>query len=150
MKVCIFSLAFITMAFATSSFAHAQSLQNETVYVSNMDVFNLDLDQNSISVNVPYPGPTISGVCGIEIRADSYGRQKAIEDFLSAINITHPSGNGLEIKIINRSTLLFRFPLGGYAFWFSIETKDGSSLKQTIKDTLGNSRTVILLGSSCL
>lgn len=138
------------MTLAAGSMAHAQSTHDETIYISNTDIYNLDLDQKSLSVGVLYPGPNISGICGIEIRADSYGRHKTIKNFLSAIKVKHSNGNDIGVRIVNESTTLFRLPIGGYGFWFSIETNDGRTLKETIRDTLGNSRTVILLGSSCL
>lgn len=150
MKLSIYKIAFIAMALAVGSIAHAQSTHDETIYVSNTDRHNLGLDQKSLSVGVQYTGANISGVCGIEIRADSNGRHKTIENFLSAIKIKDSNDNDIDVRILNKLTILFRIPTGKYVYWFSIETKDGSTLKETIKDTLGDPRTVILLGSSCL
>lgn len=150
MNLNIFKTALITIALVAGSMAHTQSAHDETIYVSNTDIYNLGLDQKSLSIGVSYPGPRISAVCGIELRADSYGRHKPIQNLLTAIKVKHSSGHDMNVRIINESTLLFRLPIGGYGFWFSIETKDGSTLKQAIKDNLGNGRTVVLLGSSCL
>lgn len=57
------------MTLVTNIMSQARSANDETIYASNTDIYNLDLEKKSLSVVVPYPG-RISGLCGIEIRAD--------------------------------------------------------------------------------
>lgn len=155
MSLKIFKMTFIAVALVGSTLAYAQSSTDDAIYVSNTDIINLDLDKKSVTIAVPYPGTKISGVCGIEIRADSYGRNLAIKNFLDEILITSSFGpdrlNKIKPRILNDMTIFFAIPdNNAYGFWFSIETKNGSTLNQTIRDTLGDSRNVVLLGSSCL
>lgn len=140
------SIILVSMGYST-----VQARANEVVYLSNTDIVSLDLNQSSLEVSVSYPGPSISGICGVEIRADSYGRFEPISNLLNAITIKEYSGITPGITIKNNMTILIDAYNGqnAYASWFKIETKDGSSLKHTILSTLGESRKVVLVAVGC-
>lgn len=132
-------------------YSTVQAETNDEIFISNTDIVNLNINESSLAISVSYPGPSISGVCGIEIRADSYGRFQPISNFLNAITIKDYSGATPPITIKNNMTMLIDVYNGesAYLVSFKIETKDGSSLKQTILSTLGESRKVVLVGVGC-
>lgn len=151
MKSTGFKIMLLSVVLGLSHASMAQPT-DKTLYISNTDIYDLKLNEVKASFYVPYPGANISGICGLEIRADSYRRNQEIKNFLDAIRVTFWIGTSGEapVEVKNDTTLFWSIPTGGYGYWFEIETKDGKTLKQTIEETLGESRTVLILGSSCL
>lgn len=123
-----------------------------TQYITNTNTINLSVKQPLIELGLSYPGPQISSLCGVELRADSYGRgTSSMQDFFNAIIIKGTLGIEPVVIVKNRMTIDIDLSaaIGSYGTWFSIETKDGSSLKDTILETLGTSRTVVIVGTVC-
>ena len=124
----------------------------ETQYITNTNTINLSVKQPLIELGLSYPGPQISSLCGVELRGDSYGRgTSSMQDFFNAIIIKGMLGVEPVVMVKNRMTIDIDLSaaIGSYGTWFSIETKDGSSLKDTIIQTLGTSRTVVIVGTVC-
>ena len=144
--------ALATLIFLCCSGIIAQASQNQDVLLSNVNTANLQVKDSEIGLSVSYPGPSISGICGIEIRSDNYNRDIPIKNFLEAVEmIPRFEQQVLNPKIINAATIdidLKHLDLG-YGVWFTVKTKDGSSLKETIKRTLGENRTVIAVATTC-
>lgn len=117
----------------------------DPISISNTSVTNIHSDQSSLEVNVYYPGPHFSGLCGIEIRSDSWGRARPISVFLDAIKTSLPTQlKGTTAAVIDLKSFDERFMVS-----FKIETKSGESLNQVIEKTLGRNREIVLLGSTC-
>ncbi|MES2769680.1 MAG: hypothetical protein V4596_11105 [Bdellovibrionota bacterium] len=129
----------------------AQASANTVINISNTDMISLQTNKSEMSLAVSYPGSDISGVCGVEIRADSYNRHQSIANLLSAIKVVNNMGVDPVVSIQNEMTILMdlRAAKWGYGTWFSIHTKNGKSLKEVILETLGENRTVVLVGVSC-
>jgi hypothetical protein len=124
------------------------------VDVSNTDVINIAVNESSIFASISYPGPTISGICGLEIRADSWNRIRPIKNLLDAVEISAPWENVQPvITVENDMTILIDLSSIAnemlYATAIQIKTKDGKSVKDVIQTTLGNDRTVVLVGRTC-
>ena len=145
--ITIFKKLFILTALWTG----AAQAATQATDISNVSVINLSIEQSSLSLTIPYPGHMISGLCGIEIRSDSPGRAASIANLLADLEINKDFGVDPVITVKNDKTILLDFSAaaGGYGTWFSIKTKDGSTLKQKIKQKLGPQRTVILIGVTC-
>ena len=117
----------------------------DPISISNTSVTDIHSDQSSLEVNVYYPGPHLSGLCGIEVRSDSWGRARPISAFLDAIKTSIPTQlRGSTAAVIDLKSFDERFMVS-----FKIETKSGESLNQVIENTLGKNREVVLLGTSC-
>ena len=131
------------------SLAHASTAQS--IDISNTSVISLSNQQPSMSFVLAYPGPRISGLCGVEVRADSHGQAKTIGDLLAALDVKNDLGVEPKVILKNDRTILLDLSAatGGFGTWFSLHTKDGSALEDTIDKTLGPNRTVILLGVTC-
>lgn len=132
--------------------AQAKPFQNQEVYLSNTGVLDLvKVNENEIGIAVTYPGASISGVCALEIRSDSSNRHHSIENFLSAIVIRPRFDFELPVKVINAVTIDIDLSaqIGSFGVWMNLATKDGSSIASTIKRTLGENRTVVVVPTSC-
>lgn len=143
--------AVATLIFLGGSGIIAQAAPNQEVLLSNVNTANLQIEDSEIGLNVSYPGPSISEICGVEIRADNDNRHIPIKNFLDAVEIHSRFEQGLKPKDINATTIDISLKHLDMAFgvWFTIKTKDGSSLEETIKRTLGENRTVIAIASTC-
>lgn len=119
--------------------------------ITNMDMIDLNVESSSLSLALQYPGPNISGLCGVEIRANSQGRDKLIHNLLYGVTITNDLGVNPIISIKNDMTILIDLSeaSGTYTTQFSIKTFDGVSLKEAIRKTLGENRIVKLVGVTC-
>jgi hypothetical protein len=126
--------------------AHADI--NHAKEISNTSLINLAGYVSEKSFSIPYPGPTISGVCSVEIRADSFRRSDSIEKLLGAIEIVNDLGIVPVVSVKNNMTILLDFTAANnmYGTWFTIRTKGDESLENAIINTLGQDRKVVLVG----
>lgn len=129
----------------------AQASVPEVMNISNTDMINLQTNDSKMSLSVQYPGPEISGVCGVEIRADSYNRHISIAGLLNAIEVVNDLGIAPVVSVQNDMTVLMDLSSAKWAYgtWFSIHTKNGKSLKEVILETLGENRKVVLVAVGC-
>jgi len=132
----------------TCGAANASQLATD---ISNVELIDLNIESSSINIQLQYPGPMISGLCGVEIRADSHGRHKAIESLLYGVTIANVIGVEPIVSVKNDMTILIDLTeaSGTYVTQFSIQTFDGVSLKEAIRKTIGEDRIVKLIGVSC-
>lgn len=144
-------LAVATLIILAGSGIIAQAAPKQHVLLSNVNTTSLQVSESEIGLSVSYPGPSISGICGVEIRADNYNRHNHIEKFLDAVEITMRFPADLDVSVVNSTTIDIDLNShdGSYGVWFAVKTKDGSSLKETITKTLGENRKVIALASIC-
>ncbi|WP_409478392.1 hypothetical protein [Pseudobdellovibrio sp. HCB154] len=143
--------AVATLIFLGGSGIIAQAAPTQDVLLSNVNTASLQIEDSEIGLSVSYPGPSISGICGVEIRADNDNRHIPIKNFLDAVEIRSRFEQGLKPKDINSTTIdidLKHLDMG-FGVWFTVKTKDGSSLKEAIERTLGENRTVIALATTC-
>lgn len=141
-------LPFVLLVSASASFAWSES----PVLLEYTGLVPVTVDRAVLPLSVAYPGETISGICGVEIRADSYGRGQPIQNFFDAIEIGTDLGDPVFPAVKNDKTILIDLkpsPLQPYGVWFSVKTKSGRTLKQEIERTLGSNRTVVLVPVGC-
>ncbi|MDZ4677037.1 MAG: hypothetical protein SGI74_05955 [Oligoflexia bacterium] len=124
----------------------------EMVHLNNTNVFDLNDDRNSVVIVIDYPGRRLTGLCDIEIRSDRY-TPIPLSKLLERVNLNHVfSEKEKPIKSVNHNILRVRLIPDSYLDGFEISTKDGSSLRKTIQDTLGGEhgkRRVIAIARSC-
>ena len=149
MQVKEFAVATLIILGGSGIIAQAKPLNHELI--SNVSVTNLEVDADEIGLSVSYPGPSISGICGVEIRADNYNRHMPIQKFMDAVEVPSRFEQELHPRVIKSTTIEIDLEYMdlSYGVWFSVKTKDGSSLKETIKKTLGENRTVVAIATSC-
>lgn len=151
-RTCIGLFMFLIAIGLTTGLCKTAKASTEDIqFITNTGLINLAVDAPTISLVLPYPGPNISGLCGVEIRADSYNRQKSIKNLLAALSVRKDLGATPIVSLKNNMTVLIDLSAasGSYGTWFSIRTKNGDSLSDTIKATLGDSRLVVLVGVRC-
>lgn len=144
-------IAVATLIILGGSGIIAQAAPSGHELISNVSLTNLAVESNELGLSVSYPGPSISGICGVEIRADNYNRHMPIQKFMDAVDIPSRFEQGINPRVLNSTTIeidLQHMNLS-YGVWFSVKTKDGSSLKETIKKTLGENRTVVAIATTC-
>lgn len=129
----------------------AQAADHKDVLLSNTRIASLKVNDNKLGLSISYPGKDFSKICGIEIRSDSNIQNGTIQNLLDAVRIVERFSQGKEIKVINSLTIDLDLSAlnGSYGAWLTIETKDGSTLRQTIDRTLGEGRTVIAVTRTC-
>jgi hypothetical protein len=138
------------MTLILSGFSLTSQASDGWIDVENISAESLQVDLAAVSVAVSYPGKEISGICGVEIRADSWGRVDPIEKFVKAVNIASDY-NDICVTVKDAITVDVDLPHseGLYMAAFTVKTKNGKSLKEVIRQTLGDNRTVVLIGRSC-
>ena len=109
------------------------------------------VDEPGLAVAVDYPGMQISGVCAIEIVADSYRRGNAMHRLLAELEIQNFFGDSKKhgVELVNDTVLRISLIVNTYVDGVVIVSKDGSTLKQVVERTLGKNRTVIVRPRSC-
>ncbi|MES2802169.1 MAG: hypothetical protein V4654_06725 [Bdellovibrionota bacterium] len=145
-------LTLATLIFFGGAGIVAQAAAHKQVLLSNVSVIDLQKVEDSVlGLSVSYPGPDYSQICGVEIRADNYNANNKIDKFLEAIEIKGRFELAPTVKVQNSSTIDMDFTSfnGVFGIWFTLETKDGSSLQSTIKKTLGENREVIVVTKTC-
>lgn len=139
-----YAVAMLVFLGGSGIIAQAKPLR-QNILLTNVMTIDLQIKESEIGLSVLYPGPSISGICGIEIRADS-----PIENFLNVIEIKSFDPR-IQAKLVNSTTIDIDMSTQdmSYVADVSIVTKDGSSLGNAIKKTLGENRTVIALATTC-
>ena len=125
-----------------------QAAEHTNVLLSNTRIANVKVNDSKLGLSVSYPGKDFSKVCGIEIRSDSGGIAKLAEAIIVKEDFGQANGS---FKVVSRVTIDIDLAdlNGSYGAWLTLETKDGSTLKQTIDRTLGEGRTVIAVTRTC-
>jgi hypothetical protein len=124
------------------------------VELTNTGLIDLSHEADaSLVVLVSYPGSEVSGICGVEIRADSIHRENRVGGLLTALNVTELQGTTLPIHARNAEVIDIDLPNGGFTYMLQIRTNDGKPLGETIQTALGGEpndpRAVVLVARSC-
>lgn len=147
MKLLGLSFVLIITGFASAVFA-ADGLN-----LNNTNAVNLNISKSSIDVLVSYPGEDSSGVCGLEIRADSLFRNQPISAFIAKLVITGVHNRETDVvKVMGPTLAVVPLRANSYIDGINITTIDGSSLAETIRRTMGKNgekRRVIVVARSC-
>lgn len=139
MSLCV-ALAFSIPAFAA----------DPTIYLRSTGVVSLSTETPVLSLAVSYPGPSISGICGIEVRATSRGYAADVSVLFAALDFPTDLGVPVSARILNRSTIAVDFGQDQtYGVWFSVKTKNGNSLKSEIARTIGPDPLVTIVTATC-
>lgn len=119
--------------------------------IKNTDRIDLQMDVSSATFGVLYPGSDISGLCGVEIRADSFGREKSIQTFLDSLEVVKTLGVFPKVSKSNDMTITIDLSdaVDSFGTWFLLKTKSGQTFRDVIVQTLGEGRTVVLIGKTC-
>jgi hypothetical protein len=142
----------ILSTFTLGSAARAWTTES-AIYLDNTSVENINIDESSLSVLVSYPGKSISGVCSIEIVADSYRRERSIESLIAELDFTNPFGPGevsSKIQVVSdkvaRFALIPEIHLDGFVLSPRNKTL---TLRELIEQILGKDRKVVVMPRSC-
>ena len=117
--------------------------------LENTDTANLQIDQAELAVTLAYPMESISGVCSLDIVADSYSRNTEIENLLKQVEIFNFFQHNVIQPLVISNTVLRVNLAPSYVDGVRIRTKDGQSLKSAIAKTLGVERKVVIMPRSC-
>lgn len=142
----------ITYFFALSLSVNVWALDS-TVYLNNTSIESINIDEPFLRILVSYPGLFVSGVCSIEIVADSYFREKAIRNLVDELNIISAFGSDEAPRrgqIVSDKTVRFNLIRESYVDGIVIRPKDESlTLRGLIEKTLGKNRKVVAMPRSC-
>jgi hypothetical protein len=132
-------LTLLMLTFSTLSFS-------QIIFLESTDIQDLNLDQSEIEIGVSYPGAQLSGICGVEMRSESY-----IEDFAKLIKIETAWGIDPVVRRVHDSILLVDLTeaSGRYLTSFIISTKNGKTLKENINSMSVNRGKIILVTRTC-
>lgn len=129
---------------------NANAFGPDEVRLRNIDQTTLMISEPSLIATVNYPGASISGVCGLEIIADSYWRGVPMDKLLDQLNVTKIfSEQATDVQVVSSTVIRIGLIIGTYVDSVSISTKDGRPLDQVIRETLGHQQTLILRPHSC-
>lgn len=140
-----------TMLMLLTLLTASPALAATRLFLDNTSTLGLQRGESEIEVLVSYPGHTISGVCAIEIVADSYGRVAPIAKLKDALDFVggFEPNEGRPVETISDKALRIELRPGGYLDGVILRTKDGTSLMATIERTLGVTRQVVVMPRSC-
>lgn len=123
------------------------------IYLDNTSLASINVDQPYIRVMVSYPGISISGVCSIDIVADSYNRDKPIKNLIEQLEISTPFGKdkpNREAQIISATTARLALIVDTYLDGVLINPRNPwFNLRDIIEETLGKNRRVVVIPRSC-
>lgn len=140
----------VLLTLLVSSPAFAERPNNEPIYLDNVTVLNLAQGKSEMTIFISYAGPTFSGICAIEIVADGMGRHGSVSPLLGALKFTNPfSLRDQPVQDVSGRALRIHFFGDSYIGGVKIQTRDGSSLADVIKNTLGENRRVVVMPRSC-
>ena len=122
----------------------------QTIYIDNHSSVDIAVKKSELSFGLPYPGPAISGNCGVELRTGQHDGLK-LQAFLNEIEIVKDLGIDPVVKVYTSSTILIdlRSAVDSYGTWFSVKSRSGKSLKSVIASTLGKGVVVKAVAQSC-
>lgn len=123
---------------------------NGRIYLGNTETADLQSDLAELSVTVAYPMEEITGVCSLDLVADSYNRHYPIEKFLDRVEILNFFEQKKQVSTVISSTVIrVNLRAAAYVDGIIVRTKNGSSLKEAIAETLGPNRKVVIMPRSC-
>lgn len=122
---------------------------DDRIYLENTETANLQSDLAELSVSVSYPMEEMSGVCSLDIVADSYNRHHQIEKLLDRVEILNFFELGNQVSTVISSTVIRVNLRPSYVDGIIVRTKNGSSLKEAIAEALGPDRKVVIMPRSC-
>jgi hypothetical protein len=140
----------MTKWIVASVFALSSSAFAESILLDNTSLQSLQLNESSVRVMVSYPGHEISGVCEIEIVADSFNRNIPVERLLNEIEVRSGFGEGaIAPQVVSEMALRIPLMTGTFTDGITVTTKSGKPLKEVIESVLGKARRVVVLPRSC-
>ncbi len=135
--------------FLIVGFLLGASARAEIVHLDNTEIFNLNDERNRVEIMVAYPGKKMSGLCAIEIRSDRF-TPIPLAKLLEKVNLSYVfSEKEKPIDIVSHNILRISLMPLAYIDGFEISTKDGSSLRKVIQETLGSERSVVAIARAC-
>lgn len=138
-----------TLALLIGFNSQAELIDND-IHLSNTITQDLhNLDNTGLTVRVAYPGLGISGVCAIDMIADSYRRDIPIQKLLEVVEISSLLGDASNAKVVSSTIIRIPLVLEAFVDLVTLSTKDGSSLKEAINKSLGENRRVVLMPRAC-
>mgnify|MGYP000270937921 CR=1 FL=1 len=99
------------------------------------DFVSLNHHQSALRLVVYYPGPAISGLCGITLRMNRVARKKHWESFLKKIQLKRTKAP-YQVVWKGRRGMMLQFGIGGFQTYLTditFRTKTGKSLHDTIQ-----------------
>ena len=122
--------------------------------LKNTETLNLALPHKNIIVSLAYPGLAISGICYLDIVADSYHRDIPIENLLQKVSVErvnlNPNQPDPDISIVSSTTIRIHLLEQSYVDGIKLSVKPGSSsLQDAISQSLGKRRTVVVMPRAC-
>jgi len=113
---------------------------------------SLEVSHSSISINVPYPGPTISHICGIDVRSSHpFISGDILKQLAQSINVTlgFDEKNGPVVSpVIDDSKLLIHYDFksqeGAYMLLVNFFTVNGKSLDNTFQKIFPNADNLVV------
>lgn len=148
----------LALILSLTSVCNARSIQTENIKqieLSNTKFHNLALEEASeVRFYVAYPGPNISGVCGLELRADSPNQVISISTLINKLVFKPYMGNLPLVKVKSDTIIDLNIDdfWGGYGLWFDVATYDGSKISDLVLKELGantTQRELLLVTKSC-
>ncbi len=130
------------------SFSFAAFSQTQTIYLSELKMQDLKLDLAEVEIALSYPGPKLSGMCGVEIRSNYYD-MKALHKL---IKIEKALGVEPKVKLVHDTTIVIDLVEAAdmYMTSFTISTLDGRTLKETFKTLFERDEKIVLVTKTCL
>lgn len=119
------------------------------INLENTGIVDLQSDQTEMSVSVAYPIAYITGVCSLEIVADAYNREHIIQKLLDQVDILDFSGRQILHPLIVSDTVIRMNLAPSYVDGIVLRARNGISLKEAIRKTLGSDRRVVIRPRSC-
>ncbi len=144
------SLKLLIFSFAVMIGWVAAAVQPNVIDLTNTTIVDLSIEESSVGISIDYPGKEISGICSVEIVADSYGRDIPVENLLERIVLESGPNHGTPAyKVVSPMVIRIDLGLGGFQDSFLLKTKNGETLASAIKNSLGSNRTVVLMPRTC-
>jgi hypothetical protein len=137
---------FISLFLGTNGWA-AEAL----IFLDNTSVESINVDRSVLTVLVGYPGNDISGICSIDITADSGHRYKTIRNLIEKLSIVGAfDPEEVEVQIVSNKTARIALAPLGYVDGFTLSPKDEQiTLRELIENTLGENREIVVMPRSC-
>jgi hypothetical protein len=132
-------IGLLLLTFSTLSFSQA-------IFLESTDIQDLNLNKSEIEIGVSYPGPNLSGICGVEIRSSSY-----ISDIKNLITIETALGIDPVVSTVRDSIILIDLSKATdmYMTSFKISTKDGRTFKENFAPLLIHGGKIMLVTRTC-
>lgn len=134
-----------TLGLSLSAFA-----DSEPLYLVATDTVSLSIPHPELKLAVSYPGPSISGICGIEIRATKNRYSVDITKLFTELEISTDLGIEVSSRVLNLGTIAVDLNQDQtYGVWFTLRTKSGRSLQSVIARSIGPDARVTIVTTTC-